>query len=185
MNIKRFIVATSILAGLLTTNAAACDYGVPAQSNVHTYMDYGAITNTESNQYKLERFCYTDENGLRCYLDENGNVYYLVALAEYYGTDIGTTYNVTLDNGSSFKIMLGDCKAPEDTDSLYGRSAWNFLEQKYVTNVIEFIVDTDYLPYKVRDWGTLTALDFFNGNVESIEMIGREWTPDSPFIYYC
>ena len=166
-------------------SAASLQLDVPENTDVHLYMDYGMITNTESNQYKFEKFCFTDPNGLRCYLDENGNVYYLVALAEYYGTEIGSTYEVILDNGSTFNIILGDCKAPADTSNKYGRSCWNFIRQTTCTNVIEFIVDTDTLPYKVTNWGTVTAIDYFNGNIESITYTGRAWSPEQPYIFYC
>lgn len=187
MFIKRIIsiIIVTIISFTLC-GASVSALKVPeTNTNVHLYMDYEAITNRESNQYKLEKFCYTDPNGIRCYLDENGNIYYLVALAPYYGTDIGTTYDVTLDNGSSFKVMLGDCKDPRDTTNDYGRSCWNFITKKTCTNVLEFIVDEDYLPNKVLNWGTLTAIDYFNGNIETIEETGRVWSPEQNYTYCC
>jgi len=183
MKIKNVIAAMLISAAVLTTPVAALE--VPDNTDVHLYMDYTAITNTDSNQYKLERCCKTSKEGIRYYEDEIGNIYYLVALAEYYGTEIGTTYEVTLDNGSSFYVMLGDCKDSSDTDTKYGRYCWNFIRREDCTNVLEFIVDTSQLPHKVTNWGTLTAIDYFNGNITSIEKIGREWSPDSPSLFYC
>lgn len=185
MNIKRFVAAAIAMAGILAAGPKVSAYDVPANTDVHLYMDYQAITNTASDQYKLEKYCYTNSDGLRCYLDEMGNEYYLVALSQYYGTEIGTTYVVTLDNGSTFYIMLGDCKDPKDITNIYGRSCWNFIRQTTCTNVLEFIVDTDELPQKVLNWGTVTALDYFNGNITSIEKIGRLWDPEVPFTYYC
>ena len=185
MNFKNLFISLFLCFAVSVPAFASNYYEVPQDTDVHLYMDYRAIANTQSNQYKLEQVAYTDPNGLRCYTDEEGNVYYLVALAEYYGTEIGSTYEVTLDNGSCFNIMLGDCKDTSDTNNKYGRSAWNFIRQINCTNIIEFIVADDKLPEKVTNWGTVTALDFFNGNITKIKATGQKWSAEMPKIYYC
>lgn len=148
-------------------------------TNVHFYMDWNMITNKSSNQWQLQHsgFVSTDENGIRYTQDTNGEKYYLVALAERYGTEIGSVYEVTLDNGSVFRVMLGDCKSNKDTPNGYGKDCYNFITQQTAINVLEFIVEEDKLPEKVTQWGSLTAVDTFNGNLEEIEYLGRAWYP--------
>ena len=72
--------------------------------------------------------------------------------------------------------MLGDCKAPADTPNSYGRDSYNFITKSSAINILEFIVDTSYLPSKVINWGTLTAIEDFNGNITNIEYLGRPWS---------
>lgn len=73
--------------------------------------------------------------------------------------------------------MLGDCKSNKDAPNGYGRQCYNFITQQTAINVLEFIVEEDKLPEKVTQWGSLTAVDTFNGNLEEIEYLGRAWYP--------
>lgn len=143
--------------------AASMIFTVPdIDSNFKSYMDYRCITNTESAQYKLQQDCYTDENGLRVY-----DGYYVVALGTYYSSTIGDKFKITLDSGEELYCVVGDVKADCDTDKT----------NRYVPingNIIEFIVDTRKLPKDVRFMGTVSALDDFEGSVESIEKIEEE-----------
>lgn len=140
--------------------AAQMIFTVPdVDSNFKSYMDYRCITNTSSDQYKLQQKCYTDDNGLRVY-----DGYYAVALGTYYSSTIGDKFHITLDTGEEFDVIVGDVKADCDTDKT----------NRYVPvngNIIEFIVDTKKLPKDVRFMGTISALDDFEGSVESIEKI--------------
>ena len=123
-----------------------------------SYTDYRMLSRS-SAQWKLQEQAYTDENGLRKIGDA-----YLVAMGSYYGTALGTKYQVTLSNGNSFTVMLCDCKADRHTDGN---------NQVCTTNgsVIEFYVDTDVMPSIVRKMGTVGALDKFSGGIVSIEKI--------------
>lgn len=140
--------------------AAQMIFTVPdVDSDFKSYMDYRCITNTSSDQYKLQQKCYTDDNGLRVY-----DGYYAVALGTYYSSTIGDKFHITLDTGEEFDVIVGDVKADCDTDKT----------NRYVPvngNIIEFIVDTKKLPKDVRWMGTISALDDFEGSVESIEKI--------------
>lgn len=140
--------------------AAQMIFTVPnVDSNFKSYMDYRCITNTSSDQYKLQQKCYTDDNGLRVY-----DGYYAVALGTYYSSTIGDKFHITLDTGEEFDVIVGDVKADCDTDKT----------NRYVPvngNIIEFIVDTKKLPKDVRFMGTVSALDDFEGSVTSIEKI--------------
>lgn len=163
---------------IFTCGITAKAYELPqSQTNVHLYMDWKAITDKSSDQWKLQNsgLVSTDENGIRYCLDAQGRKYYLVALAERYGTTIGSAYKITLDNGTIFRVMLGDCKAPADTPNSYGRDCYNFITKSSAINIVEFIVDTTSLPQKVSNWGTLSAIEEFNGNIVDIEYLGCPW----------
>lgn len=176
---KKIISILLSVTILLTCGISVIAYELPqSQTNVHLYMDWKTITDKNSDQWKLQNSGYvsTDENGIRYCLDSQGQKYYLVALAARYGTDIGSAYEITLDNGIIFRVMLGDCKAPADTPNSYGRDCYNFITKSSAINILEFIVDTSYLPSKVINWGTLTAIEDFNGNITNIEYLGRPWS---------
>ena len=143
-------------------------------TDMYFSMDYRKLTCETSYQYMLQQCenLYIGEYGIQRYVDKNKE-YLLVALGENYGTDIGDTWKVTLENGSEFNIMLGDCKA----DMWYGHPCINY-NNEYCLNVIEFIVDMDYVPKEVLASGTMSSLEYFNGNIQSIEYTGRLWSPD-------
>ena len=140
--------------------ASTMIFSVPdIDSDFKSYMDYRCITNTRSAQYKLQQKCYTDDNGLRVH-----DGYYVVALGTYYSSTVGDKFHVTLDTGEEFDVEVGDVKADCDTDKT----------NRYVPingNIIEFIVDTKELPKEVRWMGTVSAIDIFEGSVESIEKL--------------
>lgn len=145
---------------LTLTLASTMIFSVPdIDSDFKAYMDYRAITNTKSPQYKLQQVSGTDENGIRTH-----NGYYLIALGTYYSTNIGDRFKITLDSGEVLLCEVGDIKADCDTDET----------NRYVPcngNIVEFIVDTKKLPDDVRMMGTVSAIDIFEGNVESIEKL--------------
>ena len=152
------------LASVLMATSAVTALSVPddIDTDFKAYMDYRCITCQSSPQYKLQQFAWTDENGLRRYDD-----YYLVALGSYYSSTVGDCFKVTLDTGETFKCMVGDCKADCDTDILHMYHPMKGNKG----NVIEFIVDTKNLPREVKQMGTVSAIDIFEGDIESIEKI--------------
>lgn len=123
-----------------------------------SYTDYQCLSR-ESAQWKLQEQAYTDENGLRKIGDS-----YLVALGSYYGTTLGTQYQVTLTNGNTFNVMLCDCKQDRHTDEKNMACLVN-------GSILEFYVDSDKLPSIVKAMGTVGTLDFFAGDVKSIVKI--------------
>ena len=120
-----------------------------------SYTDYKCLSKN-SAQWQLQKKAYTDENGLRKIGDA-----YLVALGSYYGTKLGTEYTVVLSNGNTFNIMLCDLKKDIHTDS-----------QNKTTlsdgSVLEFYIDTDKVPTKVKRLGDVSAISFFSGAIISI-----------------
>lgn len=141
-----------------TTTANNTYFNVPiGNTSFFAYMDYNTITDTNSYQYQYQvNYCYTDDMGLR--RNQYGD--YVIALGSYYGTEIGTRYSITLDNGTTFTAVLGDCKADMHTDAMNQyRSAGYSGEYQ---NVIEFIVDNNYLSSEVKSMGNIGAYDMFN-----------------------
>ena len=141
--------------------AATMIFSVPdVDSDFKSYMDYRAITNRHSDQYMLQKECSTDpDTGIRVH-----NGYYCIALGTYYSNTIGERFKITLDTGEELLCEIGDIKADCHTDDT----------NRYVPcngNIVEFIVDTKKLPKEVKRMGTLSALDIFEGSVESIEKL--------------
>lgn len=142
--------------------------GVPTNVNTtfKTYMDWRTITSTTSNQYKLiQQYGWCDENG---FMRVNGerdleitDDYYIIALGSYYGTDIGTKYRITTDEGNIFYGILGDCKADIHTNSTH--------QYSFNNDVVEFIVDTRYLNSSVKRLGSGNAMPNLSGNIIKIE----------------
>lgn len=139
------------------------EYDVPeGKTSFKSYMSWRAITNTRSDQYKLQQECWTDTDGLRRY-DE----YYVIALGSYYTSNIGDTFKVTLDSGETFKAVVGDFKADRHTDK----------NNQYTPTescgkcVLEFIVDTGTLDRTARKMGDISYIKGFDGNVEKMEKL--------------
>lgn len=138
-------------------------------SSFKTWMNYKAVTNTRSDQYKfINTYGFADSEGfMRCAKDEDFGIeqdYYLIALGSYYGTIIGTKYRITLDTGNVFYGVLGDCKADKHTNST----------NQYIPsngNIVEFIVDTSILNSKVKRLGSANCYEPLSGKVVKIEKI--------------
>lgn len=116
-------------------------YNTP-HSKLMSYMSYRAITNTSSNQYKLQQIAYTGKYGIR---QVNGR--YCIAVGSYYTTRIGTYIDLILKNGAIIPCILADCKANQHTDSR------NILT--YDGSLAEFVVDMNSLVYSARYSGDI------------------------------
>lgn len=131
---------------------------VPTEiSNFKSYMDYRMIT--KSAQLELQQQAYTDSNGCR----KVGN-YFCIALASYYGSEIGAKYRIRLSDGTSFLGILADQKADKDTNSTNQYTVYN-------KDIIEFIVDTNKLPAAVQLSGSLSSLEKYEGKVVGIDKL--------------
>jgi hypothetical protein len=123
-----------------------------------SYTDYRCLSRY-SKQWKLQEMAYTDENGLRKIGDA-----YLVALGSYYGVELGSKYTVVLETGNTFEIILCDCKKDEHTSA-------NNQMTLADGSILEFYVDTDVLPERVKTLGTIGSIDFFEGDIVNIVQI--------------
>lgn len=147
--------------------------GVPdINSSFKTYMDYRAITNKRSPQYRfIKTWGWSDNNG---FMRANGEKdlgvtddYYMIALGSYYGTKIGTKYKITTDMGNVFYGVLCDQKDDAHTNSTH----------QYASNhdVVEFIVDTRKLIPIVKRMGSANVYMPLNGKIASIEKMDFIW----------
>ena len=137
-----------------------------------------------SEQNKLQRLCETNRYGIRVYYDENGAPWCCAALAGAYGTEIGHCYRFTLENGNTIPVILADYKHPIDNvrSDDYGDIDENY-DGEACISVIEFVVDMQAIPERVKNAGTMTALPDFGGlyghggNIVKVEDCGRRWEP--------
>lgn len=131
------------------------------------YMSYKAITNTNSDQYKIQQSAWTDENGLRRYGDD-----YLVAVGTYYSDTCYTRFLVEFDTGEEITVMVGDIKQDRHTDSKNMYNSVTDSAGKFISaNVLEFIVDTSVLNRKAKNLGSVHCIDGLGGNIVSIKEI--------------
>lgn len=115
------------------------DIVVPSNNGFKSYMPYTAITATYSEQYVLQaNEAYTGNYGIR---QINGR--YCVAIGSYFTSDIGTYFDLILENGAVIPCILADQKANEDTDS------YN-IATRHNGCVSEFIVDTESLSHDAK-----------------------------------
>ena len=142
--------------------------GVPQNldTSFKTWMDYRAVTNKRSAQYKcIRKWGWCDEEGfMRANAETSLGVethYYMIALGSYYGTTIGTKYRITTDTGNVFYGMLCDVKADRHTNST----------NQYARNkdVVEFLVDSRKLNKNVKRMGSANTYMPLNGRIAKIE----------------
>lgn len=141
------------------------DMSIPdGDTSFKSYMDFRAITDTSSVQYKMQQEAYTDEYGIRKY--KTGD--YMVAMGSYYG-QVGDRFRITLDSGETIRCIMGDAKADCHTD------AYNqYTPCGSGKNVIEFVVDTPALSDEARQMGDISySDDTFEGNISKIERIAE------------
>lgn len=136
------------------------EFDVPRNSGFKSYMDYRCITSTGSKQYKLQHTsAYTGKYGIR---QIDGR--YCVAIGSYFTTEIGTYFDLVLENGTIIPCVLGDAKADCDTDS-------NNIITKHNGCLSEFVVDTSSLHHKAKQMGNISYCnDDWNSPVAKIRV---------------
>ena len=126
------------------------------QNGIKSYMPYQAITSTSSKQYKLQQIAYTGNYGIRQVKDR-----YCVALGSAYTTEMGTYFDLILENDTVIPCILGDQKADKDTDSSHRVSAGGSLA--------EFIVNQSSLSNMVKRMGSLDyACNEWNSPIKQV-----------------
>lgn len=127
-----------------------------------SWMDYTAITNKQSPQWKLQEQAYTDENGLRK-VDE----YYCVAVGTGLSEGIGTKLIVTLDTGVEIPVIVADHKSDRHTDATNTYMAMN----NGRINIIEFVIEYNCLAEKAKLMGDVSYVPGgqFKGQVVEIK----------------
>ena len=133
---------------------------VPYAQNTNTgfksFMDYRALTNKRSEQYKLQQDATTNDEGFRIYDD-----CYMVAMGTYYVNNIGEKFRITLEDDTVFYAVAGDIKSDLHTDSKH---------QHKNGNIVEFIVDMQQISSTCRKMGDMSYAGLY-GKIKSIEKI--------------
>ena len=172
-----------------TREVGACAFGA-----VKSYMDYRAITNTSSRQYRFIRNYMEVDKTTGFLHDEDGFIG--VALGSYYGV-IGSRYYFTLDSGVTLPVVKIDEKDDRDTDA-------SGCYHLYDSSVIEFVIDSDIANSYYGHYGNGLVLQgnfanypLFRGNIVKVEEVLEEENPEhvsygvysekdegySPFVY--
>ena len=87
-------------------------YNVPKNKGFKSYMPYTAITDQSSKQYKLQQIASTGVYGIRTV-----NSRFLCAIGTAFNADIGTYFDLILEDGFIIPCIVGDLKNPVHTDS--------------------------------------------------------------------
>lgn len=137
-----------VLSLILTTNVT---FHLPnLQNDFKGFMDYKKIQDKESAQHQLQSVACTDDDGIR-YITHNNIKYLCVALGSYFGTKIGTIYEIKLGDGKIFNVVLADCKSDKDTDIT---NTYLEINDSYI-NIIEFVVDVAKISEKSLKLGDI------------------------------
>ncbi len=129
---------------------------VPADNEFKSYERYTLLTSWK--QAELQKKAHTDKNGMR-----KVGSRYCVALGSYYTTEIGTEFDLVMENGKVIPCILGDQKADIHTDARHQRGNNGGC-------VAEFIVDVDKLPEKARELGSVHWIPGLEGEIKSIKI---------------
>lgn len=140
---------------------------VPSNMKLCTDYRFYNIVGTPHN--RLQMVAWTDEFGCRRYNND-----YIVALGSFYSIDIGDRFEVTLDTGRTFTIIMGDGKADVDTDinNMY-TPCFNY-DGEYCANLLEFIIDKEIMSKNAYAYGSLDYHDEFAGDIIKMVYLGRD-----------
>lgn len=115
-------------------------YKIPYNKGFKSYMSYKAITHKSSKQYKIQnKYAYTGNYGIRQIKNR-----YCVAVGTFFQMEVGTYFDLVLENGTIIPCILSDVKDNKHTLSDNITTASNGC-------VSEFITDIKCLPCKVRN----------------------------------
>ena len=142
-----------------------CDYTdheAPITSGFKSYMPYTAITSQSSKQYQLQTIAYTGNYGIR--MADNC---YCVAIGTGFNADVGTYFDIILENGSILQCVVGDIKADEHTDKSNEVTVANDC-------LTEFIVDNGSLDRNAKRMGDISyCCDEWNSRVKKIRVYNK------------
>lgn len=142
-------------------------------TNIKSYTDFRCYNLWYTPHYRLQQVSRTDENGLRRFNDD-----YIVAMGAFYSTRIGDRFEVTLDSGNTFTVILGDGKHPNDCDenNMYA-PCYNYAGE-FCANILEFIIDKDVMAKDVYSYGSIDCIDEFRGDIVKMKYLGRDTSAD-------
>lgn len=142
-------------------------------TNIKSFTDYRVYNIERTPHYRLQNQCYTDQMGLRRFGED-----YCVAVGSYYSTDIGDRFEVTLDTGFVFTVIVSDTKADYDTDEKHMYTPCVNYSGEDSGNLLEFIVDIESISKEMYAYGSVDYYSQFKGNVVSMFYLGRDQSGD-------
>lgn len=181
---------------VVTDNDVGSKERLPEGVATNRYDCEGYKFPSNTQQWLLQGQCETDwETGIRIFT-RGTTRYRCVAMGTAYGIDIGDTWEVTLNNGYSFPIILADYQHdisvidPNDFGERYVYDnngniidvLRNYDGQECV-HVLEFIADLDEIPQAAKEAGGMHGLTIFGGkfgdggNIAKLKYLGRVWKP--------
>ena len=164
-----FIKYYDVSAPTAENSITKINYKVPTDidTDFYGYMDYNCITDDTTVQWDMQQNAWTDWQGLRRYNDD-----YMVAMGSYYSDyEVGSRFEIMLDNDTVFTVILGDLKKDIHTNKTHMYTPVYDDWQLVKANVIEFIVDENQLSSDVKKLGTISGYDSFDGNIKSIKKL--------------
>lgn len=142
-------------------------YDVPYTNGKKTFMpykiykncSYKSIFSESSKQYKLQKYCYTGDYGIRKYKDR-----FCVALGSAFNIEIGRYLDLCLANGEVIKCIMADQKSDEHTDSSNIVTVHNGC-------MSEFIVDNEKLNLNAKKMGDISyCADLWKSRVVKVKV---------------
>lgn len=142
-------------------------------TNIKFCTDYRFYNIAGTPHNRMQNVCYTDEYGIRKYNDD-----YCVGLGSFYSTQVGDRFEITLDTGEVFTVILADGKADCDTDISNMYTPCVNYDNEEAANVLEFIIDRYAVDDKMYEYGSLDYYDKFKGNITTMIYLGRDNSND-------
>lgn len=127
------------------------------KANFKSWMDYRTITAVASMQMELQKVAKTDHLGRRIV-----NGFPLIAVGSGWGVSVGDIVIVQFEEGAAKTFIIGDMKSDTHTDQETQKI------DTYNGSIIEFIVDSDYIPKSVSISGSFSSLDIYSSPVTNI-----------------
>ena len=121
-----------------------------------SWMDWRAITNRNSRQWRMQQIAYTCDDGFR-----RVDGLYMIALGTYFlYSGVGDVFDITLSSGVTFRAVVGDVKSDRHTDPT---------NRFHISDgsVIEFVVDRQVMCSRVLSMGNMSYAGF-QGTIESV-----------------
>lgn len=138
------------------------DYTVPITSGFKSYMPYTAITNKASKQFKLQQMASTGAYGIRTV-----NNRYCVAIGTAFNAQVGTYFDLILENETVISCIVSDIKADKHTDKNNMITVSNGC-------LTEFIVNSNILDRNAKRMGDISyCCDEWNSRVEKIRVYDK------------
>lgn len=161
-DIRKFLLLMCLVLFPKLNTYAAETYTTPSNSSFKSYMDYRAITDTNSKQYKLQKVSETDAQGLRTYNDR-----YIIAVGPGFNASVCDYIDVELSTGVVLNCVVGDLKQKSHIGA-------DGIQVGSNGNIIEFVVDTNSMSKGVKTAGDISVLKGFDGDVKSVTVHDKE-----------